>query len=84
MIKQLLVTVIACLMIAACGKKGDLYLPEAETEQAVTPEPLAAPADQFMLPFPEQGALPAEEETGLPVPADLHNDGDSPEAAEPE
>jgi predicted small lipoprotein YifL len=38
------VAVLACLLLAACGQKGALYLPDAAQPVVVSAPPAAAPA----------------------------------------
>ena len=60
---------LVCLLVAACGQKGALYIPEPDQPPAVSPQTLPEPGAADPLSFPEQQALPAEDEDGIPEAA---------------
>jgi predicted small lipoprotein YifL len=50
---------LACLLLAACGQKGALYLPDQANPVAVPATPVSSPAGAAPL---ESGAVSTEEE----------------------
>ncbi len=63
------ISLLVCLLLAACGQKGALYIPQPDQQPTVRPEALPEPDSAQPLSFAEQQELLAEEENGIPEPA---------------
>ncbi len=63
------ISLLVCLLLAACGQKGALYVPQPDQQSTVGSEALPEPDSAQPLSFAEQQELLAEEENGIPEPA---------------
>jgi predicted small lipoprotein YifL len=74
-----LISPLICLLLAACGQKGALYIPEPDQQPTVSPQTLPEPGAAQPLSFPEQQELPAEEEDGISEPVGTDEAPQAPE-----
>ncbi len=70
---------LVCLLLAACGQKGALYIPEPDQQPAISPQTLPEPGAAQPLSVSEQLELPAEGEDGIPEPARTDEATQAPE-----
>jgi len=68
-----------CLLLAACGQKGALYIPEPDQPPAISPQTLPEAGAAQPLSVSEQLELPAEGEDGIPEPARTDEATQAPE-----
>ena len=74
-----LISPLICLLLAACGQKGALYIPEPDQQPTVSPQTLPEPGAAQPRSVSEQLELPVEGEDGIPEPARTDEATQAPE-----